>query len=156
MSGFEYNLNPIFELEEIVKVFLKESKTNTNTPFQIDFDVNYRPSREEDMVRETVSVFLSKKMQKKQGILIVQLEEGVEKTGYINNISVNKDLGLQTISRHKWGANPTFKTRCFISQWILGSGLYHYRPIVKSYSVSINNIKSVGFVKLEPKLKEIA
>ena len=153
MAKFDANLIHVIELEEIVKVFLKESKNNTKTPFQIDFDVSYRPSKEEDVVEETVSVFLSKT---NNGLLLVQLEQGSEKTGYINNISLNKDLGLQTMSVHKWGANPTFKTRCFISQWILAWGLYDYFPIAKSFSTAIHNIKSVGFVDLEPTLKEVA
>ena len=153
MTNRKAELSNIFELEEIVKGFLKESKNNTNTPFQIDFGVSYRPSKDKDIVEETVSVFLTKNS---KGKLFLQLEEGEDKTGYINNISLNKELGLQTMTVHKWGANPTFKTRCFISKWIIEMGLNSYVPILKSFSVAIHNIKSVGFVDLEPTLKEVA
>ena len=153
MTKHQPRLYDIFELEEIVKAFLKESKNNPNTPFQIDFKVSYRPSVGKHEVVETMSVFLTKTV---DGGLSVAIAKDSGKTGHTNNTTLNEKLSLQTVFWEKWGANPNFKTRCFIGNSIIDWGLLNHESIKHSASFMLERIKSVGFVELEPTVKEVA
>lgn len=148
------NLNDLFELEEVVKVFLKEPK-NPYKLFQIDFGVSYRPHENAEVVFETVSVFLTYCNRSKRKNLIVQIDEN--RTNFINNISQNKELGLQTLVNTDVSAKPSFKERLEICDVIIDYGVEKgFRSILRSLGCHIDSIEGVGFVELEPKLKEVA
>ena len=146
-------LDDLFELEEVVKVFLKAPK-NPNNLFQIDFGVSYRPHENAEVVFETVSVFLTYSESRKKS-LIVQIDEN--RTCYINNISQNRELGLQTLVGTDVSAKPSFKERLEICDVIIDYGVENgFVSILKSLGCHIESIEGVGFVELEPTLKESA
>ena len=151
------NLDNLFELHEIVKVFLKEPKSSNNL-FQIDFGVSYRPSKNEEVVFETVSVFLTYSKSSKNS-LIVQIDEN--RTCYINNISQNKELGLQTLVSHEMGTKRSlyegYKRGLEICDVIIDYGVENgFVSIRNSLRCHIDSMEGVGFVELEPTLKEVA
>jgi hypothetical protein len=152
MTNITCDLDNLFLFEEIFRGFLKDRKMSSyyfgnkyHHPFQIDFEIDYRPSKEEEILEETVSLFLVNSNTKRGQ---VRLQTKDHKNGIVNGKhNWNHEYDQWCVTGVQVRECSTFKERLKFSQWFVESGLSFHHYLRISEFVNVRAIEPVGFIE---------